>query len=869
MENVDVEDRKDHCVDIEGYLLSNGILPESVDNYEWLSPKDGAEQIRLMGLYDHVTEPSCLIMYKDLDRNPILDGGVPYRRIRLSDVDAGNGKYKAPMGSSVHLYIPKSFERVYRGRGSTVFITEGEKKADVACANNIPCVALGGIYSWAQSDKTSLMPELSHLLDTLEVSTAVVVFDSDGDPIHGDSMSVVDRRLIGLKKLNGVKGMFVKNVDVYRAAKRLAHSIAAEKRIKVSFGFCKHIIEDVEHQVLRKTSSKTVKSWVKNGLDDWLALDKAAVLGLLASLESRAELPSFAREISCEPLGYVESNGGQDQILIVYRPDIDSVTRSPSTKLNSIQALRTLIGQEDSEKYRVFSEDGVDKYNISAAHKEIYSQCVSKGVWNAQVLERGGGLWRSLGGDLVLNTSSGLFMLTGHQFHRVDRLIKDTREFFMTPRTGYMDGLSSLVTMPYPSMREVADSILFMIGNISTFEYKSQDDSAAVYILLGWVAAQIYSGVAEIRPHIYIDGEKGSGKSLLLEFMASALRGYAAYVQNSTDSTNAGVASMLKGNATSVILDEMELKESDRRHGAESKLESFMGLIKAAYSLNSFGFNQVKGTSEGGFRDAGATAGFMFASISKGEIDAAAESRIITLTVQNRTVKTAAVNLEDAGRYGMILMRYMLSESVHEDFESSALYLKTRMREINSEISEREANTMAYTCAAFLPLYKVVADEYNSGQGPSYDEIRRIMPLYLVEKVLIKMKEGTDRRPDGLKEISKILDVPVDYEEVEEGEYGRKIIKMTYTVRDLVLMSTSGADQFAVKSLKNIGIYVYREGGEFFVGIKNVIKNKVKGVNMGYIKTLKDCHHGFQKQIDGERHRLLSVPLDTFINAEG
>lgn len=74
-----------------------------------------------------------------------LDGKrLPYYRVRLFDFDP---KYKQQQETSNHVYFPPGFQKALAGK-SYVLLTEGEKKAALACKRGYPCCALGGVDSW-------------------------------------------------------------------------------------------------------------------------------------------------------------------------------------------------------------------------------------------------------------------------------------------------------------------------------------------------------------------------------------------------------------------------------------------------------------------------------------------------------------------------------------------------------------------------------------------------------------------------------------------------------------------------------------------------------------------------------------------------
>ena len=779
--------------DITEYLNDNHITPSSVDNYQL--DTSSSSLLDIMGANHVIKGQIVSIFYKDMDRNAILDNGLPYRRIRLGDSDVAQGspKYLSPAGSSNHLYIPASFKSVYESNGKhSIFITEGEKKADVACASGVPCVALSGIYSWAESSDEStekhIMPELSNLIKTLDVDTAVVIFDSDGDLITKDEVTAAERKLLKIETLSS--GKFVKNSKVRKAASALATAIAKDTQVKVAHGYCKHIItEKTEGNV------KHLKTFVKNGLDDWLVRDKKDALHFLQYLESKAELPAVAKEHVSVAIGYEHQD--TDDILLIYRKDLDSINRAKSTSLRSAQALRTLIG-DDVEKYRVFSEDGADKFDITKAHAEIYNACVTAGHTSTSRLNKEGGLWRTADNSIVLNTSKSLYKLEGKELYKIDRVLDGTKEVFPRPKNEYMDSLAELAECPYPTQSEVCASVTRIINNLHAFNFQTGSDYT-LHMILSWIASQIYCGLVDTRPHIYISGEMGSGKSHLLKYVAHLLKGNALYVQNTSNTTLAGLNNAQANNATTCILDEVELTESDKNHGIESKISNFIELIKAAYSLNGLGFNAIKGTQDGGYRDTGARAGFLFASIVKGKIDRAAESRIITVPIDNRLAESKNVEVETGLEDGKIIRRFMLSEPVYKEFIDAQKEIYKGIRVERKSITERDATTLSYISAAMVPLYSYFAEDMPKTTLVS-SAVKNMLTIFDAAS------QHTDMRHEGHKSLDILRTLPVNVQYETNNSTQTKRMRLIDVVTDAVK-----GDVAALESLALYSMYIYRD----------------------------------------------------------
>lgn len=68
---------------------------------------------------------------------------LPFYRVKLFDFEP---KYKQPKDSPNHIYFPTKLQSLRHL--PYIILTEGEKKAALACKLGFPCVALGGVDSW-------------------------------------------------------------------------------------------------------------------------------------------------------------------------------------------------------------------------------------------------------------------------------------------------------------------------------------------------------------------------------------------------------------------------------------------------------------------------------------------------------------------------------------------------------------------------------------------------------------------------------------------------------------------------------------------------------------------------------------------------
>lgn len=151
-----------------------------------------ADDINTLGIVPMTAQESKALGLT-YDGNPVAADGykIPYHgtdffRYRLLNQKKGFGvtlpKYLQPGGSEVKAYfsplLRDPWDIVRRDRRIAVRFTEGEKKGSACCKLGLPCIGLGGVYSFASKKRgVKFLPELSEFIwDDREV---YILFDSD------------------------------------------------------------------------------------------------------------------------------------------------------------------------------------------------------------------------------------------------------------------------------------------------------------------------------------------------------------------------------------------------------------------------------------------------------------------------------------------------------------------------------------------------------------------------------------------------------------------------------------------------------------------------------------------------------------------
>lgn len=146
-----------------------------------------------------------------------------------------------------------------------------------------------------------------------------------------------------------------------------------------------------------------------------------------------------------------------------------------------------------------------------------------------------------------------------------------------------------------------------------------------VYVA-GWLyIAQVFSAL-DWRPHIWINGEKGLGKTTILKMAKNLI----PFSENFKDATAAGIVQNIGQNAMATIYDEAEIVK-----GKENQMMDVINLARRCSSSESGA--HVRGSSSGKAVVTDINSIFMFGSILTGVKEAADASRIMDVELKRST----------------------------------------------------------------------------------------------------------------------------------------------------------------------------------------------------------------------------------------
>jgi len=215
-----------------------------------------------------------------------------------------------------------------------------------------------------------------------------------------------------------------------------------------------------------------------------------------------------------------------------------------------------------------------DKLDWDRAIEWMMQESHKRGVFDADRI-RGRGAW--VDADRVI-------------FHLGTRMIVDNREQLVS------DGLASYYFYEHAKPLDgPSDSPLSDENAVELFKLArefSWESPSYGFLLAGWVALAPICGAIQWRPHTWITGGKGTGKTTILSRYIRPLLG-GIYQTATGGTTEPGLRAALRSDAIPVLFDEFEQNDSKEKQNVQN-------VLAMARISSSEGGKIIKGTSGGG-----------------------------------------------------------------------------------------------------------------------------------------------------------------------------------------------------------------------------------------------------------------------------
>lgn len=303
------------------------------------------------------------------------------------------------------------------------------------------------------------------------------------------------------------------------------------------------------------------------------------------------------------------------------------------------QPFKCLGVDEGVYYYLPFSTQQVT--SISAAghsNKSNLLQLASYDFWEGQMSGRSGPDWTKIASYLLeRNAHIGVFdpdKIRGRGvwfddgrcvLHLGNRLIVDDKEMTIQDLdTRFIYERKPALEAMKPK-GELTDDEAMMLHAIAGMPNWQKPINATLFA--GWVALAPICGAMLWRPHVWVTGQRGTGKSWLMTNVAAPVLGASALVVASSTS-EAGIRQRLKQDARPVIFDEAE---GETKHDRE-RVQKVLELARQASSDSLAEI--AKGSPSGSAQVFRARTMFMMGSINVGLALASDKSRFTILSLQ-------------------------------------------------------------------------------------------------------------------------------------------------------------------------------------------------------------------------------------------
>lgn len=262
--------------------------------------------------------------------------------------------------------------------------------------------------------------------------------------------------------------------------------------------------------------------------------------------------------------------------------------------------------------------------------RDLIAACDAEGPFPGPECLRGNGAWAGEDGALLVHC--GDVVMNGKVVERPGK--RDRHIYVRRPAR------TRPATMPQPAGEEGPGAELLRL--LRCWQWRRPE--LAPKLMLGAIGAAWLCGAMEVRPQIWVTGERGSGKSTLMKRLLAQVLHEGESCIVTDDPTPAGVRSRMQQDSIALIYDEAEPSEDN------TKLNGVIELARSAFS----GGSSLRSTSDhGNVMHAIRFAGF-FSSILRPSFKTQDLSRICTFVLlknpSGRAPQLAADTLRLLGR---------------------------------------------------------------------------------------------------------------------------------------------------------------------------------------------------------------------------
>lgn len=413
------------------------------------------------------------------------------------------------------------------------------------------------------------------------------------------------------------------------------------------------------------------------------------------------------------------------------------------------------------EWFQSFFGDG-DKIDWLMAANGLMRECEQVGTFDTTRI-RGRGAWYDNGAP-VLHMGDHLLV------EGVPTPIKDHKTRYIYEHKPPMEDDRNAQPATLDDARRVAE----------IFDMLNWDRPAHSVMACGWSVLAPICGALQWRPHVWLTGRRGSGKSYIQEQIIGPLLGHCALTVQS-NSTEAGIRQTLAHDARPVVFDEAEAED---RQGQRR----MQGAIELARQASSEGGSVIaKGSAGGRAVSYKARSMFLMGSVNVSLSQAADKSRFTVIQV--RQPRKGREGSEDFDR-----LRRAVDDTLTSGFCAAIRARAYRM----IPVIRHNAEVFAKAVSEHVEGERRTGDQYGALLAGywclrSDDKLDESEAAAIVRQIDWSEAKDSEEASDEQRCLDEILQAQI----MVDTEFGNK----SRSVGELVQIASNGLDDHVVKML--------------------------------------------------------------------